>query len=458
VSLLVSAPSTTRAVDAAACRLTVAGPGGRADLAVPAETTIVELLAALRRNQLAPPEGLAPWTLQRLGEEPLDPAGTIQSTGVRTGDVLYLRPAGAALSALAFDDVADGVATVVAHRMDRWRPDFTRRMSLVLAVLLLTAAVPALLAAGRGPVPAIVAGLLALAGTAASVVADRTARLIAGLAGMVFAALAGLIAVSRGGFGPDELLAAAAGAAVVSLALFAVRRLPAAIPAAALAVAAVVAATVGVDTLGAADSAGSAGAVAVAALVLGLWAPRLALRAGGLRVPALPHDARELQYDIEPVSERRLVRGVRIAQVCLTALGVATAVMVTVAGALLAIAPGWTGRGFAALLGAALLVRAWGQNLARQRCPSLLGGTITLTAAVVSSMIAIGGPSGAVGAAVLLAVAAAGLLAWSRRSVEDRLPPIWGRLAEIADLAIALALVPLAAQVLHLFAYVRGIF
>ncbi len=63
-----------------------------------------------------------PWTLQRLGEDPLDPEATPESAGLRDGDVLHLRPAEAALPALHFDDVSDGVAHTVGSGPGRWRP------------------------------------------------------------------------------------------------------------------------------------------------------------------------------------------------------------------------------------------------------------------------------------------------------------------------------------------------
>src|SRR5439155_378631 len=55
-------------------RLTVEGPRGRADLAVPVATTVSALLLALG-PKLPDDQGddSTTWTLQRLGEEPLAP-------------------------------------------------------------------------------------------------------------------------------------------------------------------------------------------------------------------------------------------------------------------------------------------------------------------------------------------------------------------------------------------------
>jgi hypothetical protein len=101
------------------CRLTVAGPAKRADLTVPATVVVGELLPLLLRHVVAEADREQPWVMQRLGEQPLDPDSTAEMLDLHDGDVVYLRPADRALPVIEFDDVAVGVASVVAARGDR---------------------------------------------------------------------------------------------------------------------------------------------------------------------------------------------------------------------------------------------------------------------------------------------------------------------------------------------------
>lgn len=144
-------------------RLTVEGPRGRADLAVPVATTVSALLLAL--GPKLPDEqgdGSTTWTLQRLGEEPLAPDDTPYSAGLRHGEVLQLRPAHDPLPGFAFDDAADGIARTVQGRSDRWRPELTRAITLVVACLALGGLAAAVLRTGAGRAPSVVAGCVAV--------------------------------------------------------------------------------------------------------------------------------------------------------------------------------------------------------------------------------------------------------------------------------------------------------
>ncbi|MET8413847.1 EsaB/YukD family protein, partial [Streptomyces sp. NPDC005195] len=219
------------------CRLTIVHPGGRCDVSVPLTTSVGDLLPALLRHlPQSPQERGTPLVLQRLGEEPLDPDGTPESLGLRHGDQLHLRPADAALPALHFDDVADGVAHVVGARPDRWQPSTSRRLALSLAVLVLAAVSASLLSSDPGPFSAKCAGVItAVLLVTACVVAsrpdgDRGAVLIAALGALAHGALEGLALRTgpHGHFtsGPAAVLVAARGVAVVAAVLLTLRPLP----------------------------------------------------------------------------------------------------------------------------------------------------------------------------------------------------------------------------------------
>lgn len=312
------------------CRITVVGPAGRSDLAIPVTITVSALQAVLldALPEAASEPGSA-WVLQRLGEDPLDPAGTPQTLGLRDGDVLHLRPAETALPALQFDDLADGVASVVAGRPGRWQPRSTRRLALGLAALALLALATALLGGGPGTLSALCAGALAAVLAGGSVAArrtagDRAAALLTGGASLLFGALAGL---TSGGHHPDArgLLIAAGGVSVLSALLLALGALPVAASAAALLTALAAAAAAALVHLTHWSPGQAAGLAAGAMFVLGHFGPRLALRAARLRAPQLPHNAEELQEDIEPDPQERVERRVATATACLDALSLAGA-------------------------------------------------------------------------------------------------------------------------------------
>ncbi|ALV31366.1 type VII secretion integral membrane protein EccD [Streptomyces sp. CdTB01] len=460
-----AAPAPVRATEV--CRLTVEAPDGRADLAVPVTTTVSDLLVVLLSHAAV---GAGPqdtrWTLQRLGEEPLDPARTVESAGLREGDVLHLRPAEEALPALHFDDMADGVAHAVGAGPGRWRPELTRGLSLTLACLALAALAAALLGAGPGPRTAAVAAALALvlaAGCAAGarMRADRGSVLVAGAGSFGFAALAGttLPQGPSGGFAPG--LTGVLGGAVFVLALagvlLALDALPLVVPGTVLLTAVAAAAGAGLAEGAGLHGVQAASTVAVALFVLGHLAPRLALRTARLRVPQLPHDAEELQQDIEPEAGTAVTRRVTVATACLDIIGVSSALVWAVALWLLVDREkGWPGWALPLALSLAVLLRARAGNGTLQRVPAVLTGAYGLGLVLVVRVA----PHGLLGRAAVLAVlltAALALLAGAWRLPRARLLPVWGHAGDLLETVTAITLLPLLLQVLHAYAYFRGL-
>ncbi|WP_427924619.1 type VII secretion integral membrane protein EccD [Streptomyces sp. cg40] len=449
------------------CRLTVEAPDGRADLAVPVTTPVSALLPLLLRHTATGPDTRGtPWTLQRLGEDPLDPEATPESAGLRDGDVLHLRPADAALPALHFDDVSDGVAHTVGAGPGRWRPELTRNLGLALSCLALAALAAALLGAGPGPLTAVTAGAIALVlaagcASAARMHADPGAVLVAGVGAFGFAALAGttLREGPSGGFAPGTTGVLVAAGCVVALAggLLALGALPLVVPGTVLLTALAAALGAGLAETAGLHGVQAASVVAVGLFVLGHLAPRLALRTARLRVPQLPHDAEELQLDIEPEPGERVAGRVSVATACLDTIGIASALVWAVALWLLADREaGWAGWLLPLCLSLAVLLRARGTNGTLQRVPAVLAGAYGL-GLVLIVRVAPTGPAGR--AAVLAALLAAALLllvgAW--RLPRARLLPVWGHLGDLLEIVTAVALLPLLLQVLHAYAYFRGL-
>ncbi|MQS16223.1 type VII secretion integral membrane protein EccD [Streptomyces kaniharaensis] len=461
---MTTAPPPVEATEV--CRLTVDGPAGRADLAVPVTTTVSALLPVLLRALPAGPDRAdGRWVLQRLGDEPLDPGATPATAGLRHGDVLHLRPAGAPLPVPHFDDLADGVADRVGRGPGRWRPGLTRALALVLAGGALAALAAALLGAGAGPATAArcaaaAAGLTTACAVTARMRADRGSVLLTGVGALWFVALAGLtLRAPAGGHlpGATAVLAAAGGVVALAALLLGIGALPLAVPGTALVTGVAAACGAIAVRAGWAGAVQAAAVLAVALFVLGHLAPRLALRAARLRVPHLPRDADELQCDIEPEPGERLGRRVTLATAFLDTIAAASALVQAAAVTLLVVLdPSWAGWLLPLTLGAAQLLRARGTEGTLQRVPALLCGAYA-AALVLVLRVAPAGPAGQAAAIAVLLAAAALLPAAAWRLPRARLLPIWGHLGDLAETVTAIALLPLVLQVIGVYARLRAL-
>jgi type VII secretion integral membrane protein EccD len=447
------------------CRLTIDGPNGRADLAVPVSTPVSALMPVLVRRVVADPDGRGgPWVLQRLGEDPLDPDGTPETLGLRHGDVLHLRPSDGPMAALDFDDVSDGVAEAIGRRPDRWRPELTRRLLLGLSCLVLAVLAAEVLGAGPGMFTAACCGVIAI-GLAtgcvvASLVGDRGSALVTGLGGCGFAALAGLTAGrgTHGGFAPGAsgLLLAATCTGVLAAILLLIGRLPLAVPGTVL----VTAAATGIGSCLSAllgwDAVRSATVVALVMFVLGQVGPRLVLRMARLRAPQLPRNAEELQQDIEPEPEERVVPRVTAANAYLNTLAVSSALVYAVAFCLLARQPQWIGWVLTVVFCGAVLLRARRLTGTWQRIPTAVAGTLGLGVVLLLRTTEAGPLARGMTLLGLLAVVALLLIGAAWMPVNRPLP-LWGHIGDVLETVTAIALLPLALQLLHVYAYFRSL-
>jgi ESX secretion system protein EccD len=448
------------------CRLTVAGPGQRADLTVPATVTMGELLPVLLRRVVSEEDRDHPWVLQRLGEEPLDADATPEMLDLRHGDVLYLRPADRALPPVEFDDVAVGVATAIGSRPDRWRPGYTRRLLLGLACLPLAAFL-----GGLASVPppswrlSLLLGVAAAALTAGSVavnhlLGDVSIGVITGVAGCLMAGLAGLTA--RHGLAavlalqqPDLLLASICAGAAAGAVLAAGR-----VPITPFGTVAVTAAAAVAGCWLAQglhwDAVRATALLAVAMFVLTVPALRVVLRAARLRAPQLPRTADELQEDIEPEPGERLHRRADNAVAYLNSVAISAAIVSGVAFAEMLRLPGWIGLTLTAVLASAVLLRTKGLVGVWQRSCLAVSGTFGLVL-LVAELASRAAPLPRAAALLGLLAAAGLMLTAARRLPGSRLLPIWGHLADLLELWTALALIPLLLQLLHVYVYFRGL-
>ncbi|MFJ8158975.1 type VII secretion integral membrane protein EccD [Streptomyces sp. NPDC094468] len=448
------------------CRVTVVGPTGTSDVAIPIATPISTLLPILVRHvteDIADRGG--PWVLQRLGEEPLSADGTPASLELRHGDILYLRAAEDSLPALHFDDIADGVAHAVDAMSGGWRPELTRRLSLVTSVMALMALAAALIGMGPGPLTAVSAGAIAAVLAAGCVMADQLGAdkgtvLVAGLASMAFALLAGLVGPENpvGGYalGASGVLTAAVCAMVTAVSFLALRPLPLVAPATVLLTALASAVAVELTRITSWSDNQAVSVVTVSLFVLGHFGPRFTLRMARLRVPQLPRNAEELQEDIEPEPQERVDVRVKLASAYLDTLSLASAAIYTVGFWYMTRSEGWIGWLLPLLFASAVLLRSRSLIRFAQRTPMVVAGAMGLIAVVLTRFAAAGeGPRAVV--IVVLLVAAIALLITAWRLPNGRLLPVWGHTGDIMETFTAIALLPLLFQALHAYSYFRSL-
>jgi type VII secretion integral membrane protein EccD len=453
------------------CRVSVFGPGGRADLAVPLSVTVASLLPVLLRRTSGTgtsPEPGGPWVLQRLGDEPLDQSGTPESLEWRDGDELYLRPADDPLPELDFDDIADGMAFAVSRQPGRWRPEFNRWLAYGFAIAALLALAGGLLGSGArvSSIGAIAAAVVLFECTivAEARTDDQPLICLLGVSACAYAALAGALVPG----GPTAaihlrgvpvlasgLAMAFAGALLLACRAFWARKMPFTAPGVAI-VAGVVAALAQWLRLGEALSAQQvAGLVGVFVMVVLLVAPRAAIRMARLPVPQLPWTAEDLQLDVEPTSAAEVAERTAFADRCLTVVTLASSLALACSFAFL-VAGGGFPRVLAVLVAVATLLHARVFRGGWQRGSLAVAGGAGLVLVGMSVFQHSGQQLRGVSLAVIAAVFGMLLFAIVRMPAR-RLLPIWGHLANGLETLSAVALIPVLLQLFGVYGAARGL-
>ncbi|WDT90669.1 type VII secretion integral membrane protein EccD [Streptomyces sp. SCSIO-PteL053] len=457
------------------CRLTVRAPSVTIDLAVPADVPVADLLPTLLRyvGEEAEEAGLdhAGWVLQRLGDAPLDEETTLARAGLADGAVLHLRPHTEALPEARLDDLVDGMAETVGRRLHTWHAGAARGLLVGAAVATVATALvmvfrPGVADSATRAACAAVAGVLLLAGagSASRAVGDRLSATALGLLVAPCFALVGWVLPGGDLTGPDaarvvgaRLLAAgaaAAGGAVLALAATAVGA-PALLATAVVAVASAVAGVLmGYTSL---DAAASVALVAtVVVLAAGTVAP-FAFKLAGMRMPALPSSAGQLQEGIDPYAGDEVAERTELAGRWVTALFAATGTTAAAALAVLAHHPDLPETLTALALALLLLLHSRGLVHIGQRLtlavPGILGLLLFARAWAVDS-----DADGRVIVFAVLLASAAALVTASWIVPGRRVLPYWGRAAELAHTGFAVALLPFALWVAGLFGWLRGLF
>jgi type VII secretion integral membrane protein EccD len=452
------------------CRITVVGPSRRVDIALPGYVSFADLFPAVARYAgLDGPDVVGEkggWVLQRLGQEPFSPAMTPLQAGLRDGEMIYLRPHRAQLPQMAFDDVADVIATRLNEQPGRWGPGDIRWMALGVGAVALAAGAVFLLRSGPPwPVPAAtaagVAAALLLAVLAVSRAAgDSRAGAVLGYAAIPYAFLAGLLVPARStplsGLGAVHLLAAFAAAALGAVvAAAASGEVSLFFGPACAGLLAVIASWVGFAFGIGFD--GAAAVIAVPTLALTPLIPAVSFRMARMTLPQVPRHADDLRRDTLTVDGAEVFDRTNTADRFVT--GAAAGIGLVAAGTELglAFARSWLGLVTCAVLACALLLRS---RLFRGRAQRLwmlvpgYGGLVLLAAGAIHGA----------GQAQHLALALGPLIAGAALVIAvgiwlpaHRPSPFWGRMADIVDTMLIVALFPLALGVAGVFGYVRGL-
>jgi type VII secretion integral membrane protein EccD len=452
------------------CRVTVVGPTRRVDIALPGYVSFADLFPAVARYAgLDGPEAVGEkggWVLQRLGQQPFAPGMTPQQAGIRDGELIYLRPHRSQLPQLAFDDVADVIATGVNDRPGRWQPGDARRVALGAGAAALLGGAVFILRSGPGwGTPSIVAAGVALALLLGSAVVARSmgdsrAGAMLGIAAAPYAFLAGLLA--------------AAGATPLSH-LGAVHMLPAF---AAVAFAAVLAAAASgelslffglaaagvIGVIGSwvayaftVDFAGAAAVMVVPTLALTPLIPYIAFRMAQVKLPEVPRNADDLRQDTLAVDGAAVLSGATAADRFVT--GAASGMGLVAAGAEigLGLSHGVLPAVTCGVLGCSLLLRSrlfrgFGQRLWLM-IPGY-GGLVLLAAGLARGA----SQGGALVTALLPLLAGTAVVVCVGLWLSSHRPsPFWGRAADIIDTLLIVALFPLALGVAGVLGFVRGL-
>jgi ESX secretion system protein EccD len=162
------------------CRVTVAAPTSRIDLALPSDLPIAAMLANLvELAGVATPDGGSShggWCLSRPAGTELNPARTLDALGVLDGDILHLRPRSLDPPPPVFDDVIDAVATSARADIRGWRPAYARWFASAACVAFAITAAAVLLRLGPSDGAAWVGGVATLLFISTAALFERSYR------------------------------------------------------------------------------------------------------------------------------------------------------------------------------------------------------------------------------------------------------------------------------------------
>lgn len=453
-------------------RVVIVAPQRRFAVALPDRVTLATLLPGLIRQAGEPADGSGPanlggWMLRAVDGTALDPARSLAAQEVRDGATLHLFPRDADWPEVQYDDVVEAIAAGSRNYGTAWRAGATRRAGLggaAVAMLLALAAIvqagppwplPTALAIGVGLVLLVVGMLMSRA------MGDSMAGVVFAAVGIPYLFVGGLLALggdaaSLSDLGAPHLLVA--GIATLVAAMLAQAGVA---DGEGLLLAGVVcgAAAAGGAALGltSLDATQSAAAVVGVLVLVHPLLPLIAVRMGKVPIPTIPQTVDDLVRDeAQPPTVKVFTAARRGNQVL---FGLIVGVSLSSAVCLYVIANSGTASGLllTAVVSLALLMRARAWRTVQLRLPMLVAGGFGAVLAVLALVSAIGGGYGrlaTIGALLLAAIVLAAVgLVFSKRT--NSLYP--GRIADILDVIVVLAVVPVAAAVIGLYDLMLGL-
>lgn len=480
------------------CRVTVVAPDSRIDVALPEDIAVADVYPEILRltGQTQPAGAPTGYHLVRRDGTVLDGARTLAAQQVLDGEVLSLRPFAESLPPAVFDDVSDAVASAVTRDRHLWSDELLRGAGLVGAVLLLVLMGFVLWFADpvrhdMHSLPGIIAGaagvlLTAFAGVRARVYGDRATAVALGLGALPLLLIAGSgIIAPDAGQGPGRLQFLLGCVTVLVAAVTLVALTPSGD---APFVAATFLATVGTLATFAAilteASATETAAVCVpAAIGLVAFLPGLSARFARLPIGyASPRSAADDDFaadphqpvfaEAQPVDAERIALQARRGHEMLLGLVGGCAAVVVGSCAVLGFAGNRWGQLLALAAGLAMLLRARLFRYTSQVACVLVAGLAAIALLIlglslnpptdlVADLVMYGDRGGLDIRTIWLtaAVAAGAALVTAIGLIIPRkgLSPFWGRLLDLTEGFVLLALVPLCLAVLDVFMRARSL-
>lgn len=477
------------------CRVTVAAPNSRIDVALPEDVPLSDVYPEILRLSGQTPEEGAPtgYHLVRRDGTVLDDGRSLAEHQVHDGELLLMRPFADSLPPAVFDDVVDAVAAAVETDRRSWNDGMMRGVGLTAGMLLLCMMALVLwfsgpLAHNMHDLPGIIAGgagivLVALAGVRARVYDDGSSAVAMGIGALPLLLVAGSGVIPLDGNGGVGRLHFLVGCVVVLIAsVLLVMLLPQSdapfVGASFAAAVGTLATFASIVTQAEPREAAAVTAVVMVAVIgfLPGWSSRFARLPIGFRSPDQisrrnVRDA-DQQGDEEPIDFREITNQARRGhELMLGLVGGCSAAIVGSAGIVLGFSTSGWAQCLALAVGLATMMRARLFLYTSQVVSLMVAGVTTLCLLILGLALNLpedilreltrkgnDGPldvhtvwlttAVAAGATLLIAIA----LIVPRRGVT----PFWGRLLDLAEGAVLLSLIPLCLAVLDLYAAARG--
>lgn len=448
-------------------RVAVLATGRVTDMALPTELPLREILPAVRR--MATPDddgdaGVQRLSLAPVGGAPFSLDATLETVGVVDGDLLALQPIpnGPAAPRIV-EDIADAAVIFSAARESPWGPTHIERAAsaAVIGLVLLATVISTAHRVATGEY----AGLFTVCGVAALIVLGTLLALARSPRLAVVLAVTALIPITAafalavpGGFGPSNVLLAAAGVTAWSIIGITVAQRAIAVFTAATVVGFGVLLTAGAVAIWDLNSVAVGCALVLIALLVTARSPQLSALWAGFPAPAIPApgDPTPSAPPLRVLED--LPRRARLSDSHQTGF-ISGAVLLAIAGSLVLVLPqgvsGWTWYVVAAsATGSALRARVWDSAPCKAW---LLSQSYLVTLGLIVALLISGRYQGAWSAVIALAVLTVG---WSIVALYPQVgsPDTYSlpmrRLLGFLATALDASLIPVMAHLVGVFAWV----